>query len=441
MEQVLTYSLFLLIVVITVKNSAISLAILLNVVVFRAIPYVDYKAPYYGYYNENDLILGAILPITCYIIILSKIFLNKSKIKYHTDVFDLFMLVLSIVMIISIIFSPNTFKSIYYTCIFLLLALPLYLVTKVYFLNTKKYKTRFLQFLKSIVIFAVAFSIVSLYLHKIAKYPYERMTFPGVYPIPFCLFLCTALIILLLYYIKPSFKLQLAKKSRILFSLPVLGIVLFSIIKTNTRGPVFAMLLTVIVLFFMFFKIKLHIKIIMSFLASLFIGFIIFISAFDVQKIAVRFINLAPKDAESISPRLIAYLDSIKLLIYRPWGISVGTFGDFYSDKNSSAEETGTYAHNLFMELISSFGIVGALLSFFFIYILLFEYNFIIRNQEKIFSNIYLFTALVLFIFFFFETQFSFTLNTHKGFYIAMAFYSVFKFKFINSKYEHKNSI
>ena len=107
MEQFLTYSLFLLIVLITLKNSAISLAILLNMVVFRAIPYVDYKAPYYGYYNESDLILGALLPITCYIIILLKIFLNKSKLKYHTDVFDLFMLTLSIIMIISIIFSPN----------------------------------------------------------------------------------------------------------------------------------------------------------------------------------------------------------------------------------------------------------------------------------------------------------------------------------------------
>ena len=87
------------------------------------------------------------------------------------------------------------------------------------------------------------------------------------------------------------------------------------------------------------------------------------------------------------------------------------------------------------MELISSFGIVGLLLCFFIIYICLYEYNFIIKNQKKIFSDYLFFTSIILSTFYFFETQFSFTINTHKGWYFAMALYSVFKFNFLKTKY------
>lgn len=431
MEIFLTYVVFFCVLFFAFKNGAVSLAIILNVVVFRAIPYVDYKAPYYGYYNENDILLGAILPALSFIIILLKIFWQKKKIKYHVDVFDAFMAILTITMILSIIISPFKTKSIYYTGIFLFLALPFYFVTKLYFLNIDNYKKKLHYFFLSIVLFAFIFSAISLYLHSVAKYPYERMTFPGVYPIPFCLFLCLALVILIIYQIKPNFKIDLSKKQRLIFSFPVLGIVLFSMIKTNTRGPVLALLLSALALLFVFCKIKLNTKIIMGFLVSLIFGIVVFFASFDVDKIASRFINLMPKDAESVTPRLMAYFDSVKILLNSPLGISVGTFGLYYSDQSSLDEDTGTYAHNLFMEFISSFGIFGVMLTLVLIYILLFEYNFMVKNQKKIFSDPLFFTSIALFFFFFFETQFSFTLNTHKGFYLSLAFYSVLKFKFL----------
>jgi O-antigen ligase len=166
------------------------------------------------------------------------------------------------------------------------------------------------------------------------------------------------------------------------------------------------------------------------------VGFITFISFFDVKKIAVRFIELAPKDADSFTPRLIGYFDSIIILLTRPLGISVGTFGQYYSNKNMIGKEQDSYAHNLFMELISSFGIFGVVLCFILIYVILFEYNFIVRNQKKIFSDPLFFAVIALLLFFFFETQFSFTLNTHKGFYFSLAMYSVFKYKFLLQKKE-----
>ncbi|QOD59676.1 O-antigen ligase family protein [Polaribacter haliotis] len=433
METILIYFVFLSILVITLKKTAISLAILLNINLFRAIPYVNYKHPFYGYYNENDILLGAILPILCFIIIILKIFWKKKKIKYHLDVFDVFMVLLGAIMVVSILVSPNKSTSILYTGIFLILGCPFYFVTKLFFFNSKNQKKDFLLFLGSLVFFGIIFSIISLYLHSIAKYPYERMTFPGVYPIPFCLFLCMSLIILILYQIKPNFKTALSKRKKILFSLPILCVIAFSIIKTNTRGPVFATILSFVFLLLMFFRIKLNTKIIMGFIFSFFMGLVVFVTAFDFNKIAVRFINLVPKDADSLSPRILAYLDSIHLLFVRPWGISVGTFGEFYYANSNN--ESGTYAHNVFMELISSFGVIGLLLSFLIIYVCLHEYNFIIKNQKKIFSDNFLFITICLFLFFFFEAQFSFTLNTHKGWYLTMALYSVFKFKLLKNKY------
>lgn len=433
MEQVLIYCVFLFVILVAIKKSSIALAILLNINLFRAIPYVDYLKPYYGYYNKNDILLGAVLPTICFLIIISKIMWKKDKIKYKVDIIDVFMLMLSLIMVVSVIFSPNFSKSIYYTGIFLFLGCPFYFVTKLLFLNSNNVKKQFFEFANAIIFFAFIFSSISLYLHSIAKYPYDRMTFPGVFPIPFCLFLCIALIFIIICYIKPSFKKALNGKSKYLYSLPILAIILFSIIKSNTRGPVFAMFLASLVILGMFFKIKLNIKIILAFITACFSGLIVLITAFDINKIAMRFIDLIPEEGNSLSPRLLAYTDSVKLLVFRPWGISVGTFEDFYSDK--SDKSASSYAHNLFMELISSFGVVGVLLSFFIIYICLYEYNFIIKHQKKIFSDYLFFTSIVLLTFFFFETQFSFTLSTHKGWYFSLGLYSVFKYKFLKSKY------
>ena len=69
MEQILIYCVFLFVIFVAIKKSSAVLAILLNINLFRAIPFVDYKQPYYGYYNENDILLGAALPTLCYLII------------------------------------------------------------------------------------------------------------------------------------------------------------------------------------------------------------------------------------------------------------------------------------------------------------------------------------------------------------------------------------
>ena len=127
------YATFVFIIYIAIKSTPVALAILLNINLFRAIPYVNYKFPNYGYYNENDIVLGAILPITCFLIIFLKIVLKTKQIKYHTDVFDVFILLLSIVMLVSILFSPDKLKSIVYSGIFILLSLPFDVAAKLHF--------------------------------------------------------------------------------------------------------------------------------------------------------------------------------------------------------------------------------------------------------------------------------------------------------------------
>ncbi|MCF8272899.1 MAG: O-antigen ligase family protein [Flavobacteriaceae bacterium] len=404
----------------------------MNINLFRAIPYVNYQAPKYGYYNESDVLLGAVLPILCFVIITLKVLINKKKINYKSDIFDVFIVLLTVIMVFSILVSPSIMESIKYTSVFLFLGAPFYFITKLYFFNTENKTKSLAWFIGAIVFFAILFSIESLYLHSIAQYPYERMTFPGVYPIPFCLFLCSAILIIVIYYMMPTMKMEFSKKAKSLFSLPILAIIAFAIIKTNTRGPVFALILAFFLVFWMFFRIKFNPKIILGSILILTIGFIVLITVFDINKIASRFITLTSKNSDSFSPRLISYLDAINVLITKPWGISVSTFGE-YSSKDINSDQIAMYPHNLFMEFISSFGIVGLILCVILIIFCFNEYNFIVRNQKKIFSQSIFFLTLVMLLFYFIETQFSFTLNTHKGWYLSMALYSVFKWDFIKN--------
>lgn len=435
MEGIITCLIFVIVLSITFYKTEISLAILLNINIFRALPYVDYKAPRYGYYNDSDLILGAILPILCFIIIFLKIMWRKNKINYKVDVYDFLLLVLTFIMLISIIVSPSVKESIYYSGIFILLGLPFFFISKLFFSNKKDVSKSLILFIKSILLFALLFSLLSLYFHKIAKYPYERMTFPGVYPIFFCLFLCMSLIFIISFYFNPTFKKLIRKKGSYLFSIPVLLIIILAIIKTNTRGPVAALILSIFTVLLAFSKMKINLKIIRNFFFFLFSGLVLITTFFDLNKIASRFINLTTADSNSITPRFTAYLDSFYILLTKPWGISVGTFYKFYSGNDVGGD---SYAHNLFMELISSFGVLGVLLSGLIIYILIVEYNFLVKNVKIILKTPLYLTSILLFLFFFYETQFSFTLNTHKGFYFSMALYSVVKYKLLK---ELKNEI
>ena len=156
---------------------------------------------------------------------------------------------------------------------------------------------------------------------------------------------------------------------------------------------------------------------------------------FDVNEIATRFINLMPKnkEADSFASRIDTYIDSLRIFINKPFGISVGTFKEYLTGLNLN-HRVDPYAHNLFLELISSFGVFGLLFSLLLIFLCLNEYNFIVKNQNKIFSKPHFFLIIVIMLFFFFETQFSFTLNTHKGWYLSMALYSVYKWDFIKQQ-------
>jgi len=434
MEIALVYIVFLGVIFITFYKPEISLSILLNINIFRAIPYVDYQNPRYGYYNENDVLLGATLPLLCFIIIIIKVLIKK-KIKYKIDKLDVFMVLLSLIMLVSVLASPRKLISFNYTVVFLFLAAPFFFVTKLYFSNVKDKDKSLIIFITSIVFFATFFSIESLYLHSIAQYPYERMTFPGVYPIPFCLFLCLAIIIIIVYYIRPQIKTDFSKKAKRLFSLATMAIIAYAIIKTNTRGPVFAMILSFVLVLTIFFRIKFNLKIILASFFALIAGLTTLFTLFDVNEIATRFINLMPKnkEADSFASRIDTYIDSLRIFINKPFGISVGTFKEYLTGLNLN-HRVDPYAHNLFLELISSFGVFGLLFSLLLIFLCLNEYNFIVKNQNKIFSKPHFFLIIVIMLFFFFETQFSFTLNTHKGWYLSMALYSVYKWDFIKQQ-------
>jgi len=391
MEQNLIILIFLAVIFVTIYKPEISFPIILNINIFRAIPYVNYLDPRYGYYNENDVLLGAILPILCFLIITIKVF-KKKKILYKVDNFDFFMIALSLIMLLSLLISPKISLSFNYFGIFIFLAAPFYFVTKLYLSNVEDRYKSLKIIITSIVFFAIVFSIVTLYLYNIAKYPYVRMTFPGVYPIPFCLFLSLSLLIFIIYYLKPKMKVGFSRRTKLLFSIPIFAIIIFSIIKTNTRGPVFSVLLTFVLLAFIFLKIKFNFKIILVSFFTLLAGAVVLFIFFDINDIASRFINLMPenKNADSISSRIDTYIDSIRIFINKPFGISVGTFKEYLLGLDLN-HRIDPYSHNLFLELLSSFGIFGLLLGLLLIFLCFNEFKFLVKNQKKIFSDPYFF--------------------------------------------------
>jgi O-antigen ligase len=108
-------------------------------------------------------------------------------------------------------------------------------------------------------------------------------------------------------------------------------------------------------------------------------------------------------------------LDSFSI-IYNHLLLGVGTDGFQY-------HSFGSYPHNIFLELLTNYGIAGLILTLYLMVILLF---ISLKTWSKGNRNLLLKIIASIFIFFFTETMFSFTLWMHKGLYLSMALYSVY---------------
>ncbi len=407
----ITIIIFLIVIFFAWYKPPIAFALLLQTNVIRSLAQLEIIDPCYYCSMDQDPILGAILPVLSFIIIIFKIDLKKGKVKYHFDKFDILFVLLIIALMLVTVISYSVKDSILYSLKFLILGFPYYFIVKIYFLNSdKNQKSEVILFFKTSVYLALIFSLLAIFIVAYNADTIWRLTIPKVHPIPFSQLIGLGVLISMVIVLTRKTNLFLTKKypiKIILISSLFLLLVQFA---TNTRG----VLVSLIVGFFYLLWIN-PIKIKKIYLYSSIIGFLILLgivlSQLDLDYYFIRFTEFATDP--SILGRLKVYLESFNILYDTHFlGTGPGAFKYF-----SFLE----YPHNLLLENMAVLGILGLLIN---IYIILLVY-WLIVNSKVWKENILLILTISIFLFFFTETMFSFTLWMHKGLYFSMALISV----------------
>jgi len=407
----ITVIIFLIVIYFAWRKPPVVFAMLLQINIIRSLSEIDFYNPCFNCVTDSDPILGAILPILSFLIVLFKLDFDNKSLKIKLDRFDLLFIVLISSLVISSITSYSISDSAEYTARFLFLAFPYYFIVKIYFLNSKrKPQDEFITFLKTTFYLSIFFALFSIYLTSFKEESIWRLTIPGVHPIPFSQSIGFGVligIIMLLtkksnifYYKKYKFKLVLITSFFLL-------IVLFA---SNTRGVLIALIIALVYL------LKMNpIKIKKNHLYSGIIGFLLILttilSQLDLTYYFRRFTELATD--ESILQRIKVYFESFPIFYETSFlGTGPGAF-KYYSFLE--------YPHNLFLESMAVMGIMGVAFSIYFIFLIL----WILINTKAWKNNIFLIFSITIFLFYFTESMFSFTLWMHKGLFLSLALISI----------------
>jgi hypothetical protein len=369
--------------------------------------------------SDVDLILGGLLQVMGLFAIFATTTL-KNKVTYKPDLIDVFLIVTLLMLIITSFFSINSNDAYLYSAKYLLIGIPFFIVSKILFINTDHFENVLIKMLYFIVDLALVFGLIAGSVVIISGYeePYAaygvimRLTIQGVHPIPFAQTIGLGLLSGV-FLIQKNIKAKKQKNILIIKSL-ILAIVL---LYTNTRGVIVSLALASLIgATFYLERPKISKKSIWVLITSLVVMITCIILYIDINSIFGRFYSdeLA---FQSILLRFDSVFESLKIFNNNFFtGIGPTAF-PYYSEL--------PYPHNFFLEYLVFFGVWGLVAAIFFIIII--AELFIITNKRK---NKPFYTFLfVVFLFFFIETQVSYTLWTHKGLYFSLglltAFYTI----------------
>lgn len=220
------------------RKPIVGLALLLQINIIRAFAVVDYINPAFDT-NESDLILGAITPILAFGIIIIRFNLKKS-VRYVIDEFDWYFVFTIIVLFSSSFYAPNFIDAIDYSFKYLLIGSSFYFISKIILINTVDYRGAVNTFFKTTLILSIIVGGVASYLYIFKGGTANRLTFPGVHPIPFSQLIGLGVLISFMIFISNGSLFNI--KSKLIFRLniivlPALTLILFG---TNTRGVMMA---------------------------------------------------------------------------------------------------------------------------------------------------------------------------------------------------------
>jgi O-antigen ligase len=173
---------------------------------------------------------------------------------------------------------------------------------------------------------------------------------------------------------------------------------IFFIYNTGSRGPTFALLITVFVYFIIFEKRPLWQKLGFG-VITVIVAYGLF--SFAPQEAQARYLNLLRNDDPELNvlytgSRRYLYELGIRAFKTHPFlGLGTGGYSDFYG-----AGDHKLYPHNLFLEMACELGIVGLTIIILFVFFNLRLAFTIIKNHPRITqNNFYLFWGILIFTF------------------------------------------
>ena len=416
----------LLILYICWRKPIAGLAVLVQINLVRAVVSLDFDNLCFKCINESDLLLGAIIPLLGFALILVKLYSKNKNLKFKLSFIDVFFVLIIVTLFYTSIFSANIAASVAYTGRFILLASSYYFISKIIILNAEQPNKLIIDFLKVTLILGVCLGIISLILLYFSSGYVDRLTIPGVHPIPFSQLIGFAVLVIISSLIIDKKILPINIGSLVSRGL-LLVFLLMVLFASNTKGILLSIIISfIIMLYLKGFKISKKLLVLMC-LVILPLTFYV-VSKIGYESLFERLFRSLGDN--SINHRLLSYGESFEIFMRFPLtGSGPGAYDIFgYLP----------YPHNFFLENIAQYGILGIIINIYFLFMLyiIFEISNRTKHKNFIFSLLF-----ILIVYFFTETMVSFTLWMHKGLYLSLGLFSGYYFNKNKKNFKLKENI
>ena len=416
----------LLILYICWRKPITGLAVLVQINLVRAVVSLDFNNLCFKCINESDLLLGAIIPLLGFALILVKLYSKNKNLKFKLSFIDVFFVLIIVTLFYTSIFSANIAASVAYTGRFILLASSYYFISKIIILNAEQPNKLIIDFLKVTLILGVCLGIISLILLYFSSGYVDRLTIPGVHPIPFSQLIGFAVLVIISSLIIDKKLLPINIGSLVSRGL-LLVFLLMVLFASNTKGILLSIIISfIIMLYLKGFKISKKLLVLMC-LVILPLTFYV-VSKIGYESLFERLFRSLGDN--SINHRLLSYGESFEIFMRFPLtGSGPGAYDIFgYLP----------YPHNFFLENIAQYGILGIIINIYFLFMLyiIFEISNRTKHKNFIFSLLF-----ILIVYFFTETMVSFTLWMHKGLYLSLGLFSGYYFNKNKKNFKLKENI
>ena len=416
----------LLILYVCWRKPIAGLAVLVQINLVRAFVALDFDNLCFKCINESDLLLGAIIPLLGFALILVKLYSKNKNLKFKLSFIDVFFVLVIVTLFYTSIFSANMAASVAYTGRFILLASSYYFISKIIILNAEQPNKLIIDFLKVTLILGVCLGIISLILLYFSSGYVDRLTIPGVHPIPFSQLIGFAVLVIISSLIIDKNLLPINIGSLVSRGL-LLVFLLMVLFASNTKGILLSIIISfIIMLYLKGFKISKKLLVLMC-LVILPLTFYV-VSKIGYESLFERLFRSLGDN--SINHRLLSYGESFEIFMRFPLtGSGPGAYDIFgYLP----------YPHNFFLENIAQYGILGIIINIYFLFMLyiIFEISNRTKHKNFIFSLLF-----ILIVYFFTETMVSFTLWMHKGLYLSLGLFSGYYFNKNKKDFKLKENI